>query len=129
LKDFIETMETIIKNENININEKAFCYIGYDTRPSSPKLVQSLKEGILSINGEYKDFGLLTTPILHYMINYDNINKKTSENENIYYEALSNSFKNVVKNNIKKEIDCIVDCGILFTKISIWSSWCYIREI
>jgi hypothetical protein len=82
-------------------------YLAIDTRSSSIELLEATIEGIEILNGKYKNFGLLTTPILHFMIDYDNKNKLESENENVYYETLSKAYINLIKE--KKLKKCIVD--------------------
>eukprot|EP00917_Polyrhabdina_sp_WS-2016_P023657 GHVP01051245.1.p2 GENE.GHVP01051245.1~~GHVP01051245.1.p2 ORF type:complete len:159 (-),score=25.26 GHVP01051245.1:127-603(-) len=43
-------------------------FIGRDSRPSGPILLQSLKEGILNSGGVCVDFGIVTTPQLHFFV-------------------------------------------------------------
>ena len=38
-----------------------------DTRPSGPRLVSALIEGLNSVNAEYTDYKILSTPQLHYI--------------------------------------------------------------
>ena len=46
---------------------KPHVFIARDTRDSSPKLVAAIKRGLDCLNVPYTDFGLLTTPQLHYV--------------------------------------------------------------
>ncbi len=43
-------------------------FIGWDTRSSSSSLAQEVEQGIVAAGGRYVDFGLVTTPQLHYLV-------------------------------------------------------------
>ena len=43
-------------------------FIAMDTRGSSPELVAAVKHGLDCLGVSYRDFGLLTTPQLHYQV-------------------------------------------------------------
>ena len=43
-------------------------YIAMDTRGSSPELVAAVKHGLDCLGVNHRDFGLLTTPQLHYQV-------------------------------------------------------------
>jgi phosphomannomutase len=45
-------------------------FIGGDNRPSTRELMDLVTEGVKSQNGEVIDFGLTTTPQLHYYGNH-----------------------------------------------------------
>ena len=47
---------------------KPCVFLGRDTRESSEKLVAAVKAGLDCLNVPYKDFGLLTTPQLHFIV-------------------------------------------------------------
>ena len=42
--------------------------MGRDTRPSSEKLSQSVLDGIQACGGKFQDFGVVSTPQLHYFV-------------------------------------------------------------
>lgn len=71
-----------------------------DTRASGPALVKALKAALDAIGAEYKDYGHLTTPQLHYMvrcINTANTPYAFGEpTEQGYYEKMANAFKTVM---------------------------------
>lgn len=82
-----------LKNRNCKI------LIGYDTRPSCKKIKKLVIEGLYEIdnNPEFIDFGLVTTPQMHYLTyKYNNLIKKSYVE---YYNLLN-------LNTIPIIIDC-----------------------
>lgn len=71
-----------------------------DTRASGPHLVKALKAALSALEVEYTDYGLLTTPQLHYMVRC--INTAGTEyaygepTEKGYYEKMASAFKKVM---------------------------------
>ncbi|XP_059797713.1 phosphoacetylglucosamine mutase isoform X2 [Balaenoptera ricei] len=82
----------------VNLHQDAFVVIGRDTRPSSEKLSQSVIDGVTVLGGQFHDYGLLTTPQLHYMVYCRNTSgqygKATIEG---YYQKLSTAFVELTK--------------------------------
>ncbi|XP_066867346.1 phosphoacetylglucosamine mutase isoform X4 [Kogia breviceps] len=82
----------------VNLHQDAFVVIGRDTRPSSEKLSQSVIDGVTVLGGQFHDYGLLTTPQLHYMVCCRNTGgqygKATTEG---YYRKLSAAFVELTK--------------------------------
>ncbi|KAJ8025399.1 Phosphoacetylglucosamine mutase [Holothuria leucospilota] len=92
-EDVRAVLEKIIKEANIDMNQPANVFFARDTRPSSCSLAQSLQEGIQALHGEYTNFGLLTTPQLHYMVRCHNTNESYGQaTEQGYYTKLSKAF-------------------------------------
>ena len=91
-------LQSIIKQHNIDTSFPASVIIGRDTRKSSLKLSEAAIQGIVVLNGTAKDFGVITTPLLHYLIVSTNTNGAygvaTIEG---YYEKLSKAFKDFLK--------------------------------
>ncbi|XP_075001500.1 phosphoacetylglucosamine mutase isoform X2 [Calonectris borealis] len=88
----------ICQKAAVNQYKDASVFIGRDTRPSSEKLSQSVIDGISVLGGQYHDYGLVTTPQLHYMVRCRNTQeqygKATLEG---YYEKLSKAFTELIK--------------------------------
>ncbi|XP_062345823.1 phosphoacetylglucosamine mutase isoform X1 [Cinclus cinclus] len=88
----------ICQKAAVNLHKDASVFIGRDTRPSSEKLSQSVIDGIQVLGGQYHDYGLVTTPQLHYMVCCQNTQgqygKATLEG---YYEKLSKAFMELIK--------------------------------
>uniref|UniRef100_A0AC11EAF2 Phosphoglucomutase 3 n=1 Tax=Ovis aries TaxID=9940 RepID=A0AC11EAF2_SHEEP len=82
----------------VDLHQDAFVVIGRDTRPSSEKLSQSVIDGVTVLGGQFHDYGLLTTPQLHYMVFCRNskgqYGKATVEG---YYQKLSSAFVELTK--------------------------------
>src|SRR5690606_8956549 len=68
-EDFENVINEIKTKENIK-GEKGMIYIGNDTRPSCDKLLKALFDGINFMKSKYFHFGLVTTPIIHYIVMY-----------------------------------------------------------
>ena len=89
-------------------------FIAKDTRESSIKLANAASNGIQCLNGKFTDFGYLTTPQLHYIINCKNTNESYGKpTEDGYYFKYSNSFKQLTKNlnSINYENSLNIDCA------------------
>ncbi|CAA90456.1 N-acetylglucosamine-phosphate mutase [Schizosaccharomyces pombe] len=74
--------------------------IGYDTRPSSPRLAELLKVCLDEMSASYIDYGYITTPQLHWLVRL--INKSTAasfleEGPPIteYYDTLTSAFSKI----------------------------------
>ncbi|XP_054051392.1 phosphoacetylglucosamine mutase isoform X1 [Rissa tridactyla] len=111
----------ICQKAAVNQHQDASVFIGRDTRPSSEKLSQSVIDGISVLGGQYHDYGLVTTPQLHYMVCCQNTQgqygKATLEG---YYEKLSKAFTELIKQSPSSgesqrhlKIDCANGIGAL----------------
>ncbi|XP_055327919.1 phosphoacetylglucosamine mutase-like [Paramacrobiotus metropolitanus] len=67
-KDVVRVLEVIIKHFNIDVAVSAMIYMAQDTRPSSDALAAALRQGVEALGGSVRDFHLLTTPQLHYIV-------------------------------------------------------------
>ncbi|XP_035744440.1 phosphoacetylglucosamine mutase isoform X2 [Egretta garzetta] len=111
----------ICQKAAVNQQKDASVFIGRDTRPSSKKLSQSVIDGISVLGGQYHDYGLVTTPQLHYLVCCQNTQeqygKATLEG---YYEKLSKAFTELIKQSPSSgesqrhlKIDCANGIGAL----------------
>ncbi|XP_050751102.1 phosphoacetylglucosamine mutase [Gymnogyps californianus] len=88
----------ICQKAAVNQHEDASVFIGRDTRPSSEKLSQSVIDGISVLGGQYHDYGLVTTPQLHYMVCCRNTQGQYGRAMvEGYYEKLSKAFTELIK--------------------------------
>ncbi|NXQ97627.1 AGM1 mutase, partial [Sagittarius serpentarius] len=106
----------------VNQHKDASVFVGRDTRSSSEKLSQSVIDGISVLGGQYHDYGLVTTPQLHYLVCCQNTQgqygKATLEG---YYEKLSKAFMELIKqvnagsgeSQRQLKIDCANGIGAL----------------
>ncbi|XP_049956359.1 phosphoacetylglucosamine mutase [Schistocerca serialis cubense] len=92
-----ECLLEIVKNEKINTDAAASVFIGMDTRPSNIELSNALKEGVTAVGGEIHDWGVVTTPMLHYFVAAKN-SGLTPSKEN-YYRKLVDNFRTLRSKN------------------------------
>lgn len=64
-------------------------YVGRDTRMSSPLLSNAVIAGIRALGVDYKDFGEVTTPQLHYLVAKHQENPTPAD----YIDNFTNAFK------------------------------------
>lgn len=62
----------IILSEKIDMNANANVYIGWDTRYHSPILSRAVANGVIALKGNMKEYGIVTTPMLHYFVHSHN---------------------------------------------------------
>ncbi|CAD1480593.1 unnamed protein product, partial [Heterotrigona itama] len=99
--NLISTIEHIIKEENINMSADAIVITGRDTRESSPTLLNAAVMGIETLYGIVQDFGIVTTPQLHYLVVCANTKSNYGDPTlHGYYVKLSEAFKYVRQEQI-----------------------------
>ncbi|XP_016370294.1 phosphoacetylglucosamine mutase isoform X1 [Sinocyclocheilus rhinocerous] len=102
----LKELKDIIEKEDINMSEPASVYVGKDTRPSSASLSQAVLDGVSSLGGKTHDYGLVTTPQLHYMVCCCNTHgcygSPTVEG---YYQKLSQAFLQLTQNALNRTDD------------------------
>jgi phosphoacetylglucosamine mutase len=98
----------------INPETPARVIYARDTRPSGPKLVAALVDGLKAAGADYTDYKLLTTPQLHYMTRCTNTEGTPQSygdvSEKGYYEKLGNAFARAIKGK-KISGPVTVDCA------------------
>jgi len=104
----------VVKKFDILHDKPARVIFARDTRPSGSRLVNALEAGLKATDVEYKDYGILTTPQLHYLVRSTNTqNDKIpygEVSEEGYYKKLANAFK-VVMQYVKVDSPVTVDCA------------------
>lgn len=76
------------------MNDRVEIVVGKDTRPSSPHLAKAVTDGVLALSGKPIDYGIVTTPQLHYFVVCKNTNRAYGQpTEEGYYKKLTNAFK------------------------------------
>ncbi|KAK3517885.1 hypothetical protein QTP70_026212 [Hemibagrus guttatus] len=105
-EDLCSVLKDIIGKEAIDMSKAASVVTGRDTRPSSENLSRAVLDGVSCLQGHSLDFGLVTTPQLHYMVLCCNTNGcygiATIQG---YYEKLSKAFIELTKNVLKRTDD------------------------
>lgn len=98
-EDLLAALKDIIEKEAINMSQEANVFVGKDTRSSSASLSQAVLDGVSALGGHSKDYGLVTTPQLHYMVCCQNTQGKYGEaTVEGYYKKLSQAFIQLSKN-------------------------------
>ncbi|XP_052098534.1 phosphoacetylglucosamine mutase-like [Mytilus californianus] len=121
--DIATELNTIIQQENIDENQPANVFFARDTRPSSEHLASALQEGITAAGGNFQNFGLLTTPQLHYMVRCVNTNNNYGQpTADGYYNKLTTAFRTLYKQGNKNYkaslvIDAANGIGAIQTKL------------
>nr|CAD7585616.1 unnamed protein product [Timema genevievae] len=84
----------IMKTEGIDLSKPASVFVGRDTRASSPRLSDAALNGIKALKGEAKDYGVVTTPMLHFFVTCQNTGGRYgTPTEEGYFSKLSTTFK------------------------------------
>ncbi|XP_046829305.1 phosphoacetylglucosamine mutase [Vespa crabro] len=96
--DVITVIQRIINELKIDMSVSATVITGRDTRKSSPSLLDAALAGIRALNGIVKDFGIVTTPQLHYLVVCTNTNGNYGEPTlKGYYTKFSKAFERMRK--------------------------------
>ncbi|XP_059898484.1 phosphoacetylglucosamine mutase [Gadus macrocephalus] len=95
----ITVLKDLVQKESIDLtNQEAEVFVGRDTRSSSARLSDAVLDGVTALDGRSKDYGLVTTPQLHYMVCCCNTRggygKASVEG---YYSKLSQAFIQLTK--------------------------------
>jgi len=67
-EELVACYEHLISSLKINASTPAHVILARDTRESGPALVTALIDALTSIGAKYDDYGILTTPQLHYLV-------------------------------------------------------------
>lgn len=90
---------------------------GRDTRASGPSLVKALKAALDALHVDHTDFGILTTPQLHYLVRSINTYDKGPEKsfgeptEAAYYIKMATAFRKIMKDRNPIKGAVTVDCA------------------
>ena len=105
---------TFIEKVKIDQNRPANVIFARDTRPSGSRLVQALVAGLKATGVNYTDYGLLTTPQLHYLVKATNTQNTANPygevSEEGYYKKISAAFKTAME-SAKPNGPVTVDCA------------------
>ncbi|KIK47847.1 hypothetical protein CY34DRAFT_798926 [Suillus luteus UH-Slu-Lm8-n1] len=120
---FIAAVDEVVKAAKIDLAIPARVVFARDTRPTGPQLVAALKDGLEAIKAEYRDAGVTTTPVLHYLVR--TINTKGTKDsygedtEEGYLTKLSDAFKKLLAGKPTPPpllIDCANGVGALMAE-------------
>lgn len=98
-----ETINEIINKFDIPMTDRVEILVGKDTRPSSPSLAKCVMDGVLALSGKPIDYGIVTTPQLHYFVACKNSRHEYGvPTEEGYYNKLITAFKKLNEGTEKK---------------------------
>ncbi|KAK4495600.1 hypothetical protein PRZ48_012868 [Zasmidium cellare] len=113
-EETVKAYGDVLQKYNIDQDKPANVIYARDTRPSGARLVKALEAGLKATNVTYKDFGILTTPQLHYLVRatntQDDKNPYGEVSEAGYYKKLGAAFSAAMK-NVKSNSPVTVDCA------------------
>jgi len=113
-EEFIQALDTVIKNAKIDISKPAKVVYARDTRPSGGALVAALEDGLKAIGAEGRNAGVTTTPILHYLVRCINTKGTQDEygedSEDGYMTKLSTAFKKLIAGKASSP-PLVIDCA------------------
>uniref|UniRef100_A0A8C7G130 Phosphoacetylglucosamine mutase n=1 Tax=Oncorhynchus kisutch TaxID=8019 RepID=A0A8C7G130_ONCKI len=96
-EELLTALKDVIEREAISMAQEASVFVGKDTRPSSDSLSQAVLDGVHALGGH--NYGLVTTPQLHYMVCCQNTQGRYGEaTVKGYYRKLSQAFIQLTKN-------------------------------
>ncbi|CAO3690019.1 hypothetical protein G6F70_003402 [Rhizopus microsporus] len=116
--NLVEVINEIIAINKIDLETPAAVIYAHDTRPSCPQLVKCLESGLQAAGAKMTNFGLKTTPMLHYLVRCINT-QGTSDaygepTEEGYYKKLANAYIAAVKGKARLStlhVDCANGVG------------------
>lgn len=115
--------EKVVKDLGIDQSNAANVIIARDTRPSGERLVNALTAGLDAAGAKYTDYGILTTPQLHYLTRATNTQHDPQPfgevSEEGYYKKMAEAYKKAMQNCQPKgalNIDCANGVGAVALK-------------
>lgn len=96
----------------IGLTTPSSVVVARDSRESSPRLSTATIDGLKSIdNTNFEDYGLLTTPQLHYLTRTKNDPSYGKTSEEGYYKKMADAFNEIVKGDLDITIDAANGVG------------------
>ncbi|KAJ1920342.1 hypothetical protein IWQ60_007011 [Tieghemiomyces parasiticus] len=111
--EIASVMEELRSAKTIDMSKPAHVVIGRDTRPTGPALVKALTDCLTALGSTvtYQDYGVLTTPQLHYIVRCINTHGAYGEpTEDGYYTKLATAFRTLVSGH-RRLSPLTVDCA------------------
>lgn len=105
-----EKFNELVSQLGIDLSVPALVVVARDSRDSSPRLSKATIDGIYAVPAvKVEDFGLFTTPELHYITRTSNDAAFGERLEHGYYTKLSQAFKSIFKLTDGEKIDITID--------------------
>lgn len=106
-KELCGVLEALAADQKIDWKLTPKVFIGRDTRPSSEHLKDLVVKGVEALGGQVVDFGLVTTPQLHWVVAAHNAGREATLEA--YYKTISGAFAELLDG--KKCSPLVVDCA------------------
>ncbi|XP_062573911.1 phosphoacetylglucosamine mutase-like [Saccostrea cucullata] len=107
-------LQALVKTLGVTSLNNSRVAFARDTRPSSPALAEALEAGIKTAGAQCQNFGLLTTPQLHYIVRCINTSGEYGKpTEDGYFEKLTGAFiklRNMRKTKKMKTLESYNAC-------------------
>ncbi|CAL8115036.1 unnamed protein product [Orchesella dallaii] len=100
-----ERIVSLIETSKIDLSTRSSVIVGRDTRQSSPALCQAVIDGIKAVeeDSEIANFGIVSTPILHYLVVCTNGGGTYGEpTVDGYVSKLVNAFRTLIGDDNKR---------------------------
>ncbi|XP_037933349.1 phosphoacetylglucosamine mutase isoform X2 [Teleopsis dalmanni] len=89
-------VKKIINENNIDIGSSSNVFVGMDNRYHSPRLLKAVADGVIALKGNVREFGIVTTPMLHYFVVAANTKGAYGQpTEEGYYTKLITAFEKI----------------------------------
>ncbi|ODQ51585.1 Phosphoacetylglucosamine mutase [Saitoella complicata NRRL Y-17804] len=106
--------ELVVTTTKTDMGVKANVIFAKDTRSSGPSFVAALQAGLTAMSSEYKDYDILTTSHLHYLVRCINTAGTPAEygapTEPGYYKKLGKAFRTLMDGKTRLS-PVFVDCA------------------
>ena len=112
--ELIEILKRIVQENAINETSGGKVIVGRDTRQSGEALAAAAIEGVRAACSIANDYGVITTPQLHYLVACTNNSPDLCATVESYYDKLSTAFKRIRvsgKNTDKYVADIVLDAA------------------
>ncbi|XP_064548402.1 phosphoacetylglucosamine mutase [Drosophila montana] len=93
-QDLEQHVAKIIKDNQIDVTSSSYVYVGMDNRYHSPRLLKAVADGVIALKGNVREFGIVTTPMMHFFVVAANTKEVYGKpTEESYYEKLISAFE------------------------------------
>ncbi|XP_030375424.1 phosphoacetylglucosamine mutase [Scaptodrosophila lebanonensis] len=93
-QDLEQQVAKIIKDNQIDVASSSHVYVGMDNRYHSPRLLKAVSDGVIALKGNVREFGIVTTPMMHYFVVSANTKEAYGKpTEEGYYKKLISAFE------------------------------------
>ncbi|EDW70507.1 phosphoacetylglucosamine mutase [Drosophila virilis] len=93
-QDLEQHVAKIIKDNEIDVTSSSYVYVGMDNRYHSPRLLKAVADGVIALKGNVREFGIVTTPMMHFFVVAANTKEAYGKpTEESYYEKLITAFE------------------------------------